>query len=616
MTLGAAYRSIEEIIRPQVHKNFPKRLVPSLINMIASYSTSTPPPPPPFDLALIDSPPPPQTRYATISNRSIKAQQECFIIQHIATFHHPTLPSILKSTRGLKKYLQEVFQLDSPHQPPFDANSSLLLEHVYSHTVSLPTLPDTYSSFALEEEIGLSMKHSLQGPNLKAFTISYLNKNYTVAWPVQDIEAESLITRNLLGALEDKLEGYPLMQELYTLRILTPSQQKSRFDLLSPHFPPPSVPPPPPPSSPLPSSPLPHWLPFPTPTPSSPLIIFIDSPALLSYPLPPHILLRTHSPQTSHILHLSDHTFSSSSEHSKIGKWTNQPNFSGLLVSKDHLLTTLSPPMHPPTFNLLLTLPLFLSSYFLEKKKLWILKHFRGRQSVDYPITDNLSAIMAHGGERIASEYIKPSLLDSRKYDLRFYIFIKSLSPLLLSRCVLFTARVANKPYNSNYNDYQSHFTTMSYLGEEGTTMRNIRGESVGDYDHHPSHLTFIKKFNEQNQPVTFNDILVKVEKLTTEMFENVRRIYNNTPHPSGTSLHPNSSWSLREPNQCPSRGMYGLDVILSEDLVPKILEVQWEPDMDFPINQDKRFWEYIVRWMWCDEVCKDENGEVVIKEF
>jgi len=156
----------------------------------------------------------------------------------------------------------------------------------------------------------------------------------------------------------------------------------------------------------------------------------------------------------------------------------------------------------------------------------------------------------------------------------------------------------------------------MSYLGEEGTTMRNIRGESVGDYDHHPSHLTFIKKFNEQNQPVTFNDILVKVEKLTTGMFENVRRIYNNTPHPSGTSLHPNSSWSLREPNQCPSRGMYGLDVILSEDLMPKILEVQWEPDMDFPINQDKRFWEYIVRWMWCDEVCKDENGEDVIKEF
>ena len=99
-------------------------------------------------------------------------------------------------------------------------------------------------------------------------------------------------------------------------------------------------------------------------------------------------------------------------------------------------------------------------------------------------------------------------------------------------------------------------------------------------------------------------------------MFEHVRRIYNNTPHPTGESLHPNSSWSLREPNQCPSRGFYGLDVILSEDFIPKILEVQWEPDMDFPINQDERFWEYIVRWMWCDEVCKDENGEDVIKEF
>ncbi|GMH62065.1 hypothetical protein TrLO_g8078 [Triparma laevis f. longispina] len=249
-------------------------------------------------------------------------------------------------------------------------------------------------------------------------------------------------------------------------------------------------------------------------------------------------------------------------------------------------------------------------------KSTYILKRPRSRQSIDYPITSSLSCSLAHllSSTRLASKYImRPDLVNSRKYDIRFYIFVKSLKPLKLSRAELFTVRSANKPYEEdNVEDFQTHFTTMSDL----KSYENVRGsEPEETYNHHPDCSEFISDFNKMHD-VAFEVILERVENITTELFNNILKIYPTQPHPTGIPLHPNSSWSLLEPNQSPAISMYGLDIMLTEDLTPKILEIQWAPDMDFPGMKREKWVEEVLAWMFLDENMLDERGEEVMVEF
>ena len=126
---------------------------------------------------------------------------------------------------------------------------------------------------------------------------------------------------------------------------------------------------------------------------------------------------------------------------------------------------------------------------------IWILKRYRGRQSIDYPITSSLSCALNHldSAPRLACEYITtPVLYHHKKFDIRFYICILSLSPLIIYRYELFIIRCANIEYNIyNTEDYQKHFTLMCC-----NDMSDIRG--VGERSD-PSYIELINYFNNSN---------------------------------------------------------------------------------------------------------------------
>ena len=102
--------------------------------------------------------------------------------------------------------------------------------------------------------------------------------------------------------------------------------------------------------------------------------------------------------------------------------------------------------------------------------------------SVDYPISDNLSCLLRHcegtlvlvifyviaacynsrlhvgpvvntsdsvgGVGRVACKYvINPTLLMKKKFDVRFYLLVTSLSPLVISRHEAFVIRLSNEEY-------------------------------------------------------------------------------------------------------------------------------------------------------------------------
>jgi len=82
-------------------------------------------------------------------------------------------------------------------------------------------------------------------------------------------------------------------------------------------------------------------------------------------------------------------------------------------------------------------------------------------------------------------------------------------------------------------------------------------------------------------------------------------------PHPSGVALHPNSGWSMSQPNACPVRAMYGFGIILTHAAVaddgpcggrvvePKLLEVLWAPDVDLALKVQPSLWDVILKGLY-----------------
>jgi hypothetical protein len=124
--------------------------------------------------------------------------------------------------------------------------------------------------------------------------------------------------------------------------------------------------------------------------------------------------------------------------------------------------------------------------------------------------------------------------------------------------------------------------------------MINIRG-SGERLD--PTMYELIEYFDKKSSG--WKKIQEKIDKLIVNIFETVRNKYKYEPnHPSGEKIFPNSCWSLKEPNVAPARAMYGVDIILKENISdeeniiePQLLEVQWAPDVQIAQKYIPHFW-------------------------
>ena len=70
---------------------------------------------------------------------------------------------------------------------------------------------------------------------------------------------------------------------------------------------------------------------------------------------------------------------------------------------------------------------------------------------MDYPITSYLPCALRHleSSPRLAAKYlIHPATLQGRKFDLRYYVIVSSLQPLVVHRHEMFSIRLANHVYS------------------------------------------------------------------------------------------------------------------------------------------------------------------------
>ncbi|RUS27553.1 tubulin-tyrosine ligase family-domain-containing protein [Jimgerdemannia flammicorona] len=159
----------------------------------------------------------------------------------------------------------------------------------------------------------------------------------------------------------------------------------------------------------------------------------------------------------------------------------------------------------------------------------------------------------------------RPYLISGKKLDLRVLAVVRSLEPLqiYLLQEDPFYARCANKEYGlGRFDDFERHFTVMKYRGYDDTYIR-----------HHNLLTHFVSTYGQDHVDRT----------LVPGIHRIVKRIFAAASAPelakTAVGVAGHHARTRMEPYEH-ARGIYGVDVIPDEGLMPWLLEVSFQPDL------------------------------------
>ena len=181
----------------------------------------------------------------------------------------------------------------------------------------------------------------------------------------------------------------------------------------------------------------------------------------------------------------------------------------------------------------------------------WILKPVNMTRSMDMIVTDNLDQIIRNveTGPKICQKYLnKPLLFNKKKFDLRFIILLKKLVPRdLYIYDKVFWVRAANNDFNVDsltLSDYETHFTVMNY--NKDVVMQQIYNTDFMEYL--------------QKNKIEWSLIYDKIKIAVKNTFLT-------------------AAITCPQMNDYYARAIYGLDIMIDENLEPYILELNFSPD-------------------------------------
>ncbi|KAG9151061.1 hypothetical protein Leryth_002641 [Lithospermum erythrorhizon] len=403
------------------------------------------------------------------------------------------------------------------------------------------------------DELGSALRHS-DKPNFRVAPFLFMPDgtldsalSYSILWPIDNVQRGDECTRDYLyGIGEEKQRSARLTAWFHTPRnyfIKEYEKHQQKLQSMKCHVP--SV-----------ESPTVRGL---HRLDGTPLRVYSDMPPVEKFLTHPEFEL-TSEPKDADIIWTSAQIDEEMKKAAGLTdeQFINQFPFEACLVMKHHLADTVqkalgSPEWIQPTYNLETNLTQLIGDYFIRERdgldNLWILKPWNMARTIDTAITGNLSAIirLMETGPKICQKYIEhPALFQGKKFDLRYIVLVRSMKPLEIFITDVFWVRLANNAYSldeHSFFEYETHFTVMNYRGRLN----------------HMNTPEFVREFEKEHQ-VEWMDIHMRVKRMIRSVFE------------SATAVHP----EMHSPK---SRAMYGVDVMLTNDFQPKLLEVTYCPD-------------------------------------
>ena len=178
----------------------------------------------------------------------------------------------------------------------------------------------------------------------------------------------------------------------------------------------------------------------------------------------------------------------------------------------------------------------------------WVVKAFNQSRANFMFVTEEPSEALRNAAVdlRIAQRYLwNPLNIFGLKFDLRFIVLLKSVKPMELYAYKVFWPRLAPKKWAlDDFDDYERHFTVMNYRAPDKVT--------------HKTYIDFIQQFEIENPNVKWDDVLHNCYKVIRDMFICGCQKMVPTPY---------------------TKAMYGIDLMITNDYQPIILECNFQPD-------------------------------------
>ncbi|XP_076666159.1 tubulin tyrosine ligase-like 12 [Andrena cerasifolii] len=244
----------------------------------------------------------------------------------------------------------------------------------------------------------------------------------------------------------------------------------------------------------------------------------------------------------------------------------------------------------PTTYNLNTETVQFVA-YFEQRESMgldnhWICKPWNLARGLDTYVTKNLFQILRlpSTGPKIAQKYIADPVLYERpeigkvKFDVRYVVMLKSVSPLRVFAYKNFFLRFANKEFAlNNFDVYEQHFTVMNY--SEDSSLCHVKCAD------------FILEWGRQYPDFSWRE---HVEPKILHMFREAFEAAIAEKPPKGIAESPQS------------RAVYAVDMMLEwkrAEMQPVLLEMNFSPDCKRACEYYPNFYNDIFRGLFLDDI-------------
>jgi len=270
----------------------------------------------------------------------------------------------------------------------------------------------------------------------------------------------------------------------------------------------------------------------------------------------------------------------------------NQIEGEHCLTRKDFLYETITEyikpfPYLPDTY--ILTEPEQIEMFIQKHKELeaesssavWIVKAFNLSRANMMVVTSSLGEVLRHAsiGPRLVQRYLwNPLNIFGQKFDLRFIILLKSVKPFELFAYNVFWPRLSPKKWAlDDFDDYERHFTVMNYRAPTKVTGKTWKH--------------FVEQFNIENPSMQWIRVLQNIYKSIGLMMQCGCQNMVQSPY---------------------TKGIFGVDVMLTNDYQPIILECNFQPDCKRACNLCPTFVDDVFEVLFTDQPVTNQNVTVI----
>lgn len=200
----------------------------------------------------------------------------------------------------------------------------------------------------------------------------------------------------------------------------------------------------------------------------------------------------------------------------------------------------------------------------------WIIKPYDAAGGHGISLVNNLSEIgyLGMGKKVVVSQYIaNPLLIDGLKFDMRLYVLVTSFTPLHIYFFSDGLARFCTEQYPADKNDISD---LLAHLTNTSLNCHSEKFAFSGDMNDKTGHTRSLQSVMERlkNEGVNIEKIQTDIHQLVIKTFTAIQPTVEKAV--SGNVPHKRNCFQL-----------FGLDVMLDDQLKPWLLEVNGNPCLE-----------------------------------